>query len=181
RRARRRRGSVPGRNDVSRQRQPDARARGGVRCRVPGRDAAAERVPERRLDRHGPQRARRGGLMSIAVDRDLAFLDTVRKIADDVAAPHADDVDRAARFPAETIDALRAEGALSALVPTELGGGGVSFEAIAAASFELGRRCGSSAMVFAMHQIQIASIARHLDDAAWFADYLGAVAREQRL
>jgi len=119
--------------------------------------------------------------MSIAVDRDLAFLDAIRKVADDVAAPHADDVDREARFPAETIDALRAEGALSALVPTELGGGGVSFEAIAAASFELGRRCGSSAMVFAMHQIQVASIARHLEHATWFADYLGAVAREQRL
>jgi acyl-CoA dehydrogenase len=36
-------------------------------------------------------------------------------------------------------------------------------------------------MVFAMHQIQVISIARHLDDAPWFEDYLQAVSREQRL
>jgi acyl-CoA dehydrogenase len=36
-------------------------------------------------------------------------------------------------------------------------------------------------MVFAMHQIQVVSIVRHLDDAPWFGDYLQAVSREQRL
>ena len=115
------------------------------------------------------------------VDRDQAFLETVRKIADEAAAPNADDVDRNARFPIETIDALRAAGALSAYIPEELGGGGVSFETIGAACFELGRRCGASAMVFAMHQIMIASIVRHLDDSAALEAYLRDVAREQRL
>ena len=119
--------------------------------------------------------------MSIAVDVDETFLRAIRRIADDVAAPNADDVDRSARFPIETIDALRAEGALSALISTELGGGGVSFEAIAAACFELGRRCGASAMVFAMHQIQIATIARHADGSPWFEAYLRDVAKNQRL
>jgi acyl-CoA dehydrogenase len=119
--------------------------------------------------------------MSVSVDRDQAFLDAVTRVADEFAAPNADAVDREARFPAETIDALREERALSAFVPTELGGGGVSFEAIATGCFELGRRCGASAMVFAMHQIQVISIARHLDDAAWFEEYLQAVSREQRL
>ncbi len=119
--------------------------------------------------------------MSVSVDRDQAFLETVRRVADEVAAPHADAVDREARFPVETIAALRAENALSAFVPTELGGGGVEFEAIAAACFELGRRCGASAMVFAMHQIQVVSIVRHLDDAPWFEEYLRQVAAEQRL
>ena len=47
-----------------------------------------------------------------------------RRIADEVAAPNADDVDRQARFPVETIDALREERALSAFVPVELGGAG---------------------------------------------------------
>jgi acyl-CoA dehydrogenase len=119
--------------------------------------------------------------MSVSVDRDQAFLSAVSRVADEFAAPNADAVDRDARFPSETIDALRAEGALSAFIPTELGGGGVAFETIAAACFELGRRCGASAMVFAMHQIQVISIARHLDDAPWFEDYLQAVSREQRL
>jgi acyl-CoA dehydrogenase len=36
-------------------------------------------------------------------------------------------------------------------------------------------------MVFAMHQIQIATIVRHSADAPWFQGYLRDVAREQRL
>lgn len=119
--------------------------------------------------------------MSVAIHSDQAFLDAVVRIADEVAAPSAGAVDRDARFPAETIEALRAEQMLSAFIPTELGGGGVAFETIAAACFELGRRCGASAMVFAMHQIQVVSIVRHLQDAAWFEDYLQSVSREQRL
>jgi acyl-CoA dehydrogenase len=119
--------------------------------------------------------------MTVSVDPDTTFLDAVERIADDVAAVHAIDVDREARFPEETIQALREARALSAFVPTELGGGGVSFEAIASACFALGRRCGASAMVFAMHQIQIVTIARHLEQAPWFEDYLRTVADEQRL
>jgi acyl-CoA dehydrogenase len=119
--------------------------------------------------------------MSVSVDRDTAFLDAVNRIAVDVAAVHAVDVDREARFPHETIQALREERALSAFVAGELGGGGVSFEAIAAACQALGRRCGASAMVFAMHQIQVVTIARHLEDAPWFEAYLRDLAGEQRL
>ncbi len=119
--------------------------------------------------------------MSIQVDSDRALLESVRRIADDVAAPAADDVDRAGRFPAEAIDALRAAGALSAAVPRELGGEGASVPTIARCCFELGRRCSSTAMVFAMHQIQVITIARHLDGARWFEEYLRDVAREQRL
>jgi acyl-CoA dehydrogenase len=119
--------------------------------------------------------------VSVAVDRDAMFLAAVRRIADDVAAPNAEDVDRRARFPVETIQALRDERALSAFVPTDLGGSGVSFETIAAACLELGRRCGASAMVFAMHQIQVVTIVRHLEDAPWFTAYLRDVSDEQRL
>lgn len=119
--------------------------------------------------------------MSIAVDRDQAFLTTVARIAEDIAGPHADEVDREARFPAETLAALREERALSALIPGELGGEGVSFPVIAGACLTLGRRCAASAMVFAMHQIQVASIVRHLEDAPWFESYLRDVASEQRL
>jgi len=119
--------------------------------------------------------------MSVSVDTDLAFLQTARQIAADHAAPNADAVDREARFPSEAIDALREAGAMSAFVPGELGGGDVSFQAIARACFELGRACGASAMVFAMHQIQVVSIVRHLQDASWFEDYLRTLAAEQRL
>jgi acyl-CoA dehydrogenase len=119
--------------------------------------------------------------MSIAVRQDVAFVDMIRRIADEVAAPSADDVDRNARFPSETIDALKANGALSAIIPAAYGGGGESLETIADACFELGRRCGASAMVFAMHQIMVASIVRHSAGSAWYEDYLRRIVREQRL
>ena len=105
----------------------------------------------------------------------------MKTIAAEIAARHADEVDREARFPHETIDALKEVGALSALVPAELGGRGESIAEVAAACFELGRKCGSAAMVFAMHQIQVACIVRHRGDSEWFANYLKELASAQRL
>jgi acyl-CoA dehydrogenase len=119
--------------------------------------------------------------MSISVDRDSAFVDAIRRIAGEVAVLHVDDVDRKARFPSETIDALREGELLSAYIPEALGGGGVSFTAVAEGCLELGRRCASSAMVFAMHQIQVITITRHLHGAPWFESYLRDVAAQQRL
>lgn len=124
--------------------------------------------------------------MTATVASDTAAAGAIaaaRRIADEVAAPHADDVDRNARFPQEAIDALREERLLGMLIPEALGGGGASLETVAEVCFELGRRCGATAMVFAMHQIQVASMARHLDEPAsgFFADYLRRVAAEQRL
>ena len=110
--------------------------------------------------------------MSISVDRDQAFLEAISRIAEEVAAPNADSVDREARFPSETIAALRDERALSAFVPAELGGGGVGLRDDRGRCFELGRRCGASAMVFAMHQIKVVSVVRHLYEAPWFEEYL---------
>ncbi len=117
--------------------------------------------------------------MSVLADRDL--LEKVGDLATAIAAVHADEVDRQARFPIETVTALREAGALSAFVPEALGGGGVPLESIAQACFELGRRCSASAMVFAMHQIQVATIVRHLEGAPWFEAYLRELCVEQRL
>ena len=119
--------------------------------------------------------------MSVTVGADDALMSAVRRIADEIAAVHADDVDRQARFPVEAVDALRAENALSAFVPEALGGAGVSLETVADACFELGRRCAASAMVFAMHQIQVVTIVRHLGGAPWFEGYLRSLVAEQRL
>jgi acyl-CoA dehydrogenase len=118
--------------------------------------------------------------MTVATDRDTAFLAGIAQVAE-IAAVHADDVDRRARFPVEAVTALRDQRALSAYVPEEHGGDDVSFTAIATACFELGRRCGATAMVFAMHQIQVATVVRHHEGSAYFADYLRALVAEQRL
>lgn len=119
--------------------------------------------------------------MIVATDQDQAFVTAMRRIGEQTAGPHADDVDRNARFPDEAVDALREDRMLSAFVPPELGGAGVSFQALADGCFELGRWCGASAMVFAMHQIQVAVLVRHLEDAPWFEAYLRRLVDEQRL
>jgi acyl-CoA dehydrogenase len=119
--------------------------------------------------------------MTVVADRDAAFLAGITEIADAICAVHADDVDRQARFPVEAVDALRSQQALSAFVPEAFGGAGVSLEAIAEACFTLGRRCGATAMVFAMHQIQVATIVRHLGDSAHFEQHLRRLVSDQRL
>ncbi len=82
-------------------------------------------------------------------------------VADGVAGPAAADVDERARFPSETIAALRDEGLLAALVPDALGGGGATLAEVSDGLVALGRRCASSAMVVAMHHIQVACLVRH--------------------
>ena len=98
-----------------------------------------------------------------------------------VAAEHADDVDRQGRFPAEAVAALRAAGALSWGIPLQYGGASAGIDDLADATLELSRRCAATGMIFAMHQIQVASIVRHMADSLWFRNYLEGVVREQRL
>lgn len=84
-----------------------------------------------------------------------------RRIGVECAAVHAADVDVRARFPKETVDAFRSEGLLGQLVPTELGGLGHDLRQAAAVVREIARHCASSAMILAMHHIQVASLVRH--------------------
>jgi acyl-CoA dehydrogenase len=107
--------------------------------------------------------------------------DTARIIAESISARAADAVDREGRFPQESIDALCQEGLLGAYVPTELGGRGASIAELAEACEVLGRACASTAMVFAMHQIEVACLVRHSRTSAFFRDYLTDVARHGRL
>jgi acyl-CoA dehydrogenase len=101
-----------------------------------------------------------------------------RRIAREVAAPHAGAVDREARPPREAIAALRAAGMLGAAVPRALGGQGAPIRDVAAACFELGQACASAAMVFAMHQIQVACLVRHGPGNPWQETFLRRVAAE---
>jgi len=98
---------------------------------------------------------------SITVADSAGVADMMARIADQVAAPAADEVDLQGRFPSETISALRSEGLLSALVPRSLGGMGASYSEVSRGLVALGKECASSAMVTAMHHIQVASLVRH--------------------
>lgn len=104
-----------------------------------------------------------------------------RKVAEEVSAKHAGSVDKEARFPAESIEALRKERLLGCAVPTELGGLGSSVAEISAMCTALGQACATSAMVFAMHQIQVLCVLRHHGDSGFFRGYLTDVAETQRL
>lgn len=110
-----------------------------------------------------------------------ALVELVDRIARTTASAHADAVDREARFPVETIRELRQANALGALVPIELGGPGCTLGSVAAMCTALGRRCAASAMVFAMHQIQVAVLLQEPDRGPELSDYLRSLALDQRL
>jgi acyl-CoA dehydrogenase len=97
-----------------------------------------------------------------------------------VAAAHAASVDLDARFPVELVTALREQRLMSAYVPIEHGGLGWSLRAVSELCEALGRSCASSAMVFAMHQIQVACIVHHGQSAHW-QKVLQRIAAEQLL
>ena len=101
-------------------------------------------------------------------------------VADEVAGPAAADVDARGRFPSETIDALKAQGLLAALVPIELGGGGASLAEVSEGLVALGKRCASSAMVVAMHHIQVACLVRH-GSSDLLHEYLSELCEHQYL
>lgn len=110
-----------------------------------------------------------------------ALLGSVKRIAQEVAAPNAADVDAKARFPRETIEALRGSAVLSACVPREFGGAGCTMSELAQLCATLAQSCGSSAMVLAMHYSQLACIARHGLGSEFFREWLGTMVRRQWL
>jgi acyl-CoA dehydrogenase len=76
---------------------------------------------------------------------------------------------------------MREERMLGAFVPRELGGRGAAIGEIAAACETLGRSCASTAMIYAMHQIEVACLVRHGLPAPYFQRYLAELAAGERL
>lgn len=109
------------------------------------------------------------------------LLETARRIAADVAQKHADEVDRQARFPEETVAALRRARLLSAAVPVALGGAGCTLTELGQLCAVIGGACGSSGMVLAMHTIQVACLVRHGADQPHFTEFLRQLCEHQWL
>ncbi|MDB6137056.1 MAG: Acyl-CoA dehydrogenase, partial [Verrucomicrobiaceae bacterium] len=109
------------------------------------------------------------------------LLRTVHGIGKNVLRVHAAAVDRDARFPVESITALREARLLGAYVPEALGGMGLGIVQVAKICEVLGQYCGSSAMIYAMHQIQVACVVHHARQSAYFQDYLRQLVAGQRL
>ena len=109
---------------------------------------------------------------------DLAL---IKEIAEAVAAPHSTEVDTQSRFPRETIEALKEGRLLSAPIPVTLGGQGYGIRELGELCSTLARACGSSAMVLAMHYIQLACIARHGLHSSYFQSYMRELVEHQYL
>jgi acyl-CoA dehydrogenase len=108
-------------------------------------------------------------------------LQAAQRVAAGPAATYAAEVDRLARFPVEAVAALREDRLLGAGIPQRLGGLGLRIDAQARIVQTLAQGCASTAVIWAMHQIQVACIVRHTHGSPFFEDYLRAAAERQLL
>jgi acyl-CoA dehydrogenase len=98
-----------------------------------------------------------------------------------VASKHAADVDQKARFPVEAVNAMREAKLLSAAVPKEFGGAGADMHELSACCVELAQGCAAAGMIYAMHVIQVACIARHGSTSPYFQAYMREIVEKQIL
>ncbi|MFI5758500.1 acyl-CoA dehydrogenase family protein [Streptomyces sp. NPDC051569] len=92
--------------------------------------------------------------------RDEHAADGLRDLVETLAR-HAAEVDREARFPVESMGALRRAGYLGYLVPTEYGGMGGDLAGFVDTAQQLAGGCLSTAMIWAMHCQQVDVLVRH--------------------
>jgi acyl-CoA dehydrogenase len=78
-----------------------------------------------------------------------------QRIAETATGPAAYDVDLRARFPTESLTALRENGVLSAIVPVEQGGMGATLTDISHVIRVLSHSCAATGSVLAMHMEQL--------------------------
>lgn len=98
-----------------------------------------------------------------------------------IAGQHAHDVDRDARFPHEALAAFQSERLLNAPATLALGGRALSMRGQCELVALLAQRCGSSAMVLAMHYSQLACLTRNAQGSAFFTQYLKDLGDKQWL
>jgi acyl-CoA dehydrogenase len=122
-----------------------------------------------------------GGTPTGVADAVVGDLPARAKAVAAVAAANALDVDANARFPAESFAAAKAQRLLGIMVPKALGGEGASIGDVADVCYQLGQSCSSSGMIYAMHQVKIACIVRHMGASASLAQLLRRLCAEQLL
>ena len=122
-----------------------------------------------------------GGTPTGVADAVLGDLPARAKAVAAVAAANALDVDASARFPAESFAAAKAQRLLGIMVPKALGGEGFSIGDVADVCYQLGYSCSSSGMIYAMHQVKIACIVRHMGSSVSLQQLLRRLCAEQLL
>ncbi len=81
----------------------------------------------------------------------LDVRETARRVAAAVIAPEAEALDRDGLWPEKGMHALAQVGLLGLTVNRQAGGHGLGMLALAAATEEIGRVCGSTGLVYGMH------------------------------
>jgi len=120
-------------------------------------------------------------MLGIKSQEFLELKTRVTKIGQQIISAHAADVDKKARFPSESVQALKELKLLSAYVPLSEGGMGLNIEQVSKICEILAHYCGSTAMIYSMHMIQVASIVHHSGESAYFKSYIKKLVNEQRL
>ena len=102
------------------------------------------------------------------------------KLAKELLAVHADDIDRARRFPRQNIQELGRGGLLGLVVPREYGGAGAGIPEMSEILERMAEACPSTAMVVLMHYCGTAVIATR-GSAMLKQSLLPAIARGEHL
>ena len=103
------------------------------------------------------------------------------RAAAEVAKTHAASVDAEARFPSEAFAELRKQRLLGVMVPHALEGEGADIGAVADVCFILGQACASTALIYAMHQVKMGCIVRHMNGQPALEQIMRRAAKEQLL
>jgi acyl-CoA dehydrogenase len=98
-----------------------------------------------------------------------------------IAANNAIAVDEGSRFPAEACAALKEQRLLGVMVSRDLGGEGAGIADVADVCYQLGQACSSTGMIYAMHQIKVACVTRHMRDNPVLANTMRRLSAEQLL
>jgi acyl-CoA dehydrogenase len=109
------------------------------------------------------------------------LLAAAKAVGVETAARYAGDVDAGARFPKESFAALKKQKLLGIMVPKSDGGAGAGIAEVVSICHALGQYCSSTAMIYAMHQIQVSCIVRHAGANKWHRDFMKKLARDQLL
>src|SRR6516165_6446095 len=102
------------------------------------------------------------------------------KLANDLLAMHADDVDRERRFPRQNIQELGRNGLVGLVVPAKYGGAGGSIPEMAQVLERMAQACPSTAMVMLMHYCGTAVVAAK-GNATLKQSLLPSIARGEHL
>jgi alkylation response protein AidB-like acyl-CoA dehydrogenase len=111
---------------------------------------------------------------------DLAAIESVRRLSDEVLAPRAADTDSSATFPLAQLAALSELGVMGMNLPPQWGGPGLSSLALTACVEAIAGACGSTASAVTAHFLATDAILIGGDDAIR-ARYLPEAAAGKRL